>query len=400
MRIGIDARLWRQTGVGRYIQNLVIGLLETDNNNQYVLFCLEEDKKNIEELLRLCTKSKLHPIKKRNLKIVPVNIRWHSIAEQIKFPKIIASENPDIMHFTYFSVPILYKKKYVMTMHDLITHQVPTGRASTLPMPIYSAKRVAYKMIVGQALKNAQKIIVPTYAVREELITSENLSAEKIIVTHEGTSFNDSKIKIRKLNKDFDSNHSKKVYRLLSEKVLYFLYVGNAYPHKNLERLIEAFQLLIKNSQYKDIKLILVGKKDYFSKLLENEIKNKKLHKNIIFTGFISDTDLKSLYQNAVALIAPALLEGFGLPPLEAMSSGCLVAASKIPVLLEVCGKAAIYFNPEDTENIRKILQKILKQSQEDRATYIRLGREQSKIFSWSHMVKKTLQIYEDCARI
>src|SRR5690242_4609839 len=130
MRIGIDGRLWNETGVGRYIRNLVWGLQEFDKKNEYVLFI----KKGL----------KIDDLRLKNdpWKVVETEIHWHSLAEQIKFPQILYKENLDLMHFPYFSLPIFYNKPFVVTIHDLIINHFPTGKASTLPYPLYLMKRI------------------------------------------------------------------------------------------------------------------------------------------------------------------------------------------------------------------------------------------------------------------
>ena len=129
MKIGIDIRLWNQTGVGRYIRNLVLNLAEIDKKNGYVLFARSEDFQSIKS-----------EIKNPNWKLVKADIKWHSISEQINFPSILNKENLDLVHFPYFSVPIFYNKPYVLTIHDLIIDHFPTGKASTLFLPFYYFK--------------------------------------------------------------------------------------------------------------------------------------------------------------------------------------------------------------------------------------------------------------------
>src|ERR1035437_3845411 len=150
MRIGIDARLWEQTGVGRYIRNLVVNLQKIDKKNHYVLFIRNQDLESVEK-----------QIKNKNWKIVETNIKWHSISEQVEFPLVLNKQKLDLVHFPYFSVPILYKRPYVVTIHDLIINHFSTGEASTLFYPLYFGKRASYKFIIKQAAKNAKKIIVP-----------------------------------------------------------------------------------------------------------------------------------------------------------------------------------------------------------------------------------------------
>src|SRR3990167_10003333 len=176
MRIGIDVRLWNQTGVGRYIRNLVTNLAEIDKKNEYVLFARSEDKNEIDPFIH-----------DSRFMIEVADVSWHSIAEQIQLPKILNQQNLDLMHFPYFSVPFLYNKPFVVTVHDLIINKFNTGKASTLPYPIYFTKRLGYHAVLANAVYRAKKIIVPSNSVKKDLQkTYINLRDSKIVVTYEG----------------------------------------------------------------------------------------------------------------------------------------------------------------------------------------------------------------------
>jgi len=165
----------------------------------------------------------------------------------------------------------------------------------------------------------------------------------------------------------------------------YLLYVGNAYPHKNLENLILAFRK-IKQDNF-DLQLVLVGGDDYFYKKL------KKNNNDVIFTGFIKDEDLNVLYNNAALYVFPSLYEGFGLPPLEAMKRGVPVASSNATCLPEVLGDAAIYFNPLDVDDMAEKIKKALL-DEGLRKNLIQKGFEQIKKYSWQKMARETLEVY------
>jgi glycosyltransferase involved in cell wall biosynthesis len=367
MKIGIDCRLWSETGVGRYIRNLVLNLQKIDKKNEYCLFVLSKDK---DEILKL--------VQNGRIKIIRADIRWHTLEEQLKFPSLLNKENLDLMHFPYFAVPVLYGRPFIITIHDLITDHYSTGHASTLPIPFYYLKKGAYKLVINMAAKKARKIIAVSNATKNDIVDRLKISPQKIVVTYEGV---DDKISNLKLQIPNIFQNSK-----------YFLYVGNAFPHKNLDRLIEAFKILDA-----DMKLVLVGKEDYFYKRLKNQIKEMDLSEKVIFLKNVDDKELSSLYRNAQALILPSLMEGFGLPALEAMANNCLVLASKIPALEEVCGDAAIYFDPR---NIQDIAEKINMVHLSDANHYDdkrEKGLKRAKLFSWSKMAKETLEVYESC---
>ncbi|MCD6360718.1 MAG: glycosyltransferase family 4 protein [Armatimonadetes bacterium] len=174
----------------------------------------------------------------------------------------------------------------------------------------------------------------------------------------------------------------------------YLLYVGSAYPHKNLERLLKAFERLAVE-YFLDYQLVLVGKKDYFYKKLEEKVaSNRFLVDRVVLIGYISDKELDILYQNAFLYIFPSLAEGFGLPPLEAMSHGLPVVSSNTTCLPEILGDAAEYFNPEDIDNMVEKVIEVLK-SNKLRRKLGKLGRKRINNFNWARTAKQTQKIYK-----
>jgi len=383
MRIGIDCRLWSESGVGRYIRNLLQELAVIDSKNEYVLFIQNIDAQNLKShppAGGLNLKSKLEAGK---WKIVKVNIKWHSLDEQIKFPQILNRENLDLMHFPYFSVPIFYNKPFIVTIHDLILDHFPTGEASTLPLPFYKLKQLGYKFVISRAVKKAKKIITVSNSTKSEIVDHFKVNPDKVVVTYEGTIEN-SKVKSQNSKLQF------KIQNLAPKQ--YFLYVGNAYPHKNLDRLAQAIEAL--KPKIPDIKLILVGKEDYFYKRLKEKVKRKKLEENIIFFGEATDEELVSLYKEAKALVFPSLMEGFGLPAIEAMANKCLVLASDIPAFNEICQDSAVYFDPLNVNNISSVLNNVIDGDKVQYSNLIKKGFERVEIFQWKKMAEETLLVY------
>lgn len=185
----------------------------------------------------------------------------------------------------------------------------------------------------------------------------------------------------------------------MKENNPYFVYVGNAYPHKNLERLVQAVVLLNKEVKEKVI-LAIASSRSVFTRKLEKNIKKLKASDDVKLLGFVPDEDLKILYKNSLAFVFPSLSEGFGLPGLEAMAAGTLVLASEIPVFKEVYKENAIYFNPLDFSSIETVMKDVLCMSAEKRNKLIIKGRNFAKRYSWSKMAQETLNIYEGCARL
>lgn len=366
MRIGIDTRLWHETGVGRYIRNLVKELGKLDNKNQYVLFFRKEEYESV-------------PLPGKNFTKVLADIAWHGLPEQITFKHIIEKEKIDLIHFPYFSYPIGIKVPFVITIHDLIINHFPTGKASTLFGPLYSLKTLGYHVVLKSAIKHARKIIAVSGATKQEIIDHYHANPEKILVTPEG------------IDTTFLQEEAEKVD--VPEK--YFLYVGNVYPHKNVSRLLDAFSRMLKNNS--DAHLIFVGKQDYFAKKVEKEVIEKQIPQ-VLFYRHITDRQLSFVYHHAIALVTPSLMEGFGLPALEAMAHKCLVLASEIPAFLEVCGDVPVYFDPYNREDIAEKLQLAYKGKVEHMQERKEKGLKRAKTFSWKKMAQQTLEIYEQTA--
>lgn len=367
-KIGIDCRLWNETGVGRYTRNLVKQLTKVDTNNTYILFLRKNEYDTVS-----------FPAKNFEKRLA--DIHWHTFEEQIQFPKILKKEQLDLIHFPYFSVPVFYKGKFIVTIHDLILNHFPTGKASTLPSFIYWIKQVAYRYIVNYAIRKSQRILTVSHATEGEIEKHYHISRGKILVTYEGV----------------DSNliHTN---TKISAKTPYFLYVGNAYPHKNLERLLFAFQEF-KQKTNKNVYLYMIGKEDFFWKRIQQKVSQLELSDNIFFLQSIPDQSLSAYYKNAQGIILPSLMEGFGLPALEAMVNNCLVIASKIAAFEEVCKDAAIYFDPLSTKSLVEILEKI-----DDHKINVfekkKKGLLYAKKFSWEKMAKETVKAYESCINI
>ncbi len=363
MRIGIDARLWNETGVGRYIRNLVSELAKIDKENQYSLFLREKEFNEIE-------------LPGNNWEKRLADIRWHSFKEQWEMPKILNKEKLDLVHFPYFNIPIFYDGPFVVTIHDLIINHFPTGRATTLPWPLYQVKRLGYKLLVWWAVKKSQKIIAVSESTKREIVDHFKVNPDKIIVTYESGILEIKKAGI--MRSEF--------------KKPYILYVGNAHPHKNLERLIDAFSKF----NYSDIRLVLVGKEDYFYRRLKKKVAEVNSSDKVVFYGEADDDNLRDLYKNAAALVLPSLMEGFGLPALEAMGQGCLVLCSNIPAFREICADAAIYFDPTSVEDMAQKIEEVIRNKNADKyRELIEKGRKRTQLFSWQKMAQETLEVYQ-----
>lgn len=380
MRIGIDARFYGadSKGLGRYTQKLIENLekiyLQKDavdddlENDQYFVFLRKE---NFAE----------YQPKNKNFHKVEADYKWYSFSEQIDMPRLLYKYKLDLVHFPHFNVPIFYRKKFIVTIHDLILLHFPTIRGTTLNPVFYWLKFLAYKITIGNAVKKAKKIIAVSNFTRSDILTNYSVSADKVAVTYEAGSEteNYSQENVGKIDK----------YGIMKP---YLLYVGNAYPHKNLEKLVKSWQIFDEKQKGK-IKLVLVGKKDYFYNRLREIVEENKI-RNIIFAGFVLDDDLDAVYKNAIAYIFPSLYEGFGLPPLEAMKNGLPVISSNHKCLREIMGDSAYYFDAQKKEDIVRAIEKII--SDENlRQKLTKKGFSQIAKYSWKKMAKETLKIYK-----
>jgi glycosyltransferase involved in cell wall biosynthesis len=179
----------------------------------------------------------------------------------------------------------------------------------------------------------------------------------------------------------------------MKESNPYFIYVGNAYPHKNLKRLIEAMVKLNKKVK-ENIELYIVSSRSVFTERLEKIVRQSKAEDYIKLLGFVPDEKLKVLYKKSLAFIFPSISEGFGLPGLEAMNAQTLVSCSDIPVFKEIYKDIPIYFDPFDVNSIFDSMKLVLDMDPEAREKRIEKGLTLAKTYSWSKMAKETLEVY------
>ena len=384
IKIGIDARFYGPIGkgLGRYTQEIVDNIIRIQPDNEYVIFL---SKANFDEFIS----------GNKNVKKVLADVGWYTLKEQLFFPWFIYREQLDLMHFPHFNVPIFYFKKFVVTIHDLILTKYPTQKATTLNPLIYKLKNLGYKIVIWSAVKRAKKIIAVSEFTKQDIISNFKIEPDKIIVTYEGVANlakgNDT-LFTAKLN-------DKEILSSYNINFSFLLYVGNAYPHKNLEKLIDVFSAIYKNNP--NLKLVLVGRDDYFyTKIKQYAIKtglydNNKTEQPIIFPGYVPDAELEILFKKALVYVFPSLYEGFGLPPLEAMAKGCPVISSDRSSLPEILGEAAIYFDPKEIDDIKEKVELVIN-NQELRKTMIARGLEQVKKYDWWDCAYKTLAVYKE----
>lgn len=365
MKIVIDGRWIKQTGIGRYVEETLRGVLGRDSENQYVLLVRPEDRDKLD-------------FKAGNLELVDAPEPWFTFREQTSFWWRVRKQKADLMHFTNFDFPVFYRGKFVITIYDLTLLEFKNiHRKKMLPF-YYYIKDMVMRFVLKQGINRSELIFAPTEYVKDGLVKRYGVAARKIVVTSAAAEmpFKRPRVDLLKfgINKD------------------YLLYVGNAYPHKNLERLIIAFGKLI-TEYVLDYQLVIAGRKDHFHEQLEKEVSAVRLDDRVIFTGYVSDAELAGLYKKASLYVFPSLSEGFGLPALEAMSYGVPVASSNATCLPEVAGEAAEYFNPKDAAEMAKVMAALLADKDRQQVMIDR-GHKQVEHFSWSTTAELTLKGY------
>jgi len=374
MKIGIDARmLGPGFGLARYTEQLVKHLEEIDHTNQYVLFVRAENWDNFEPHNPNFTK-------------VLADIPWYSLAEQIKFPAIIKKQKVDLMHFPHWNVPLLYPGRFVVTIHDLIMYHFPRATATTLGPLTYWVKDHLHRLVIKNAVKCASKIIVTSEFTKEDVRKTLGVSEEKMVTTYQAPfpkNTDTQNLSPQEITTFFAGHNINREY---------VLYVGAAYPHKNLDTLLQGWKIF-EDRYDEDYQLVLVGKDSHFYREL-HKTATKYQCKNVVFTGFVPDNELEILYNHASLYIFPSLYEGFGLPPLEAMAHGVPVASSDSSCLPEILQDSAYYFRPTDTRAISDAIEHLLI-DKTLRARLIERGEKLCTKYSWEELAEQTLQIYK-----
>lgn len=380
MRIGIDARFYGSSGkgLGRYTERLIEALEEEDRENEYVIFLRRE---NFDEYV---------PASSRFTK-VRADYVWYGFAEQFLFPWQLWRTGLDLMHFPHFNVPIFYPGRFIVTIHDLILLRYPTIRNTTRFAFWYWCKFFMYRMVIRIACLRADAVITVSRFTESDLLEEFPFLSGKLRVTFEGAGrscfYTDRETSLSLLSR-FELSDSyaggdpgSASYRDIIRP--YFLYVGNAYPHKNLELIADMAR------RFPEYRFVLVGREDYFY----NRLKQLVSLENLRFTGFLSDAEISVLYRHGTAYVFPSLYEGFGLPPLEAMGYGLPVLSSDRGSLPEVLGDAALYFDPENPEQFASRLREVSAHSSV-RESLRRKGYRRIRLFSWLSMAKKTMAVY------
>lgn len=369
--IVIDARII-DTTTGRYCRGLLDGLERLNTGGLRFTALVPSASYTAWQ--------KLYP----SYHFVPCDIKNYSLAEQFKLRKVLDELNPDLVHFSMPQQPVFYKTSPVITtFHDLTLLKTYNSDKNWL---IFHFKQLVGRWVFRQALKKSALILTPSNYTKEDILQTFRhvpALANKISTVYLAG----------KLPKSVDQAPATqaKPKRDFTPPKNYLLYVGNQADYKNIPRLMAAHQKLLR--RFPDLYLVLASPP---GKATEANQHLAKKHgcRNVVFTGWLSNEGLKKLYQNCVCYVFPSLMEGFGLPGLEAMGMGAPVAAANATSLPEIYGEAAIYFNPKDTDDTAAKLVQVLT-DRRLRLDLVKHGQKQFAKYNWRKMAEETLQNYQ-----
>ncbi|HJX69701.1 MAG TPA: glycosyltransferase family 1 protein [Dehalococcoidia bacterium] len=299
---------------------------------------------------------------------------WCFIRMLNRLDGIVHLPNHHLGRYSFF-----LKVPYIITVHDLIRYFDLKGYSRFIHCPNMRDK--LYLSLDYKGVKKATRIIAVSHSTKRDLVQHLGIPEERISVIYEGID--------HRLFRQVEHRHV---------DYPYLLFVGSEHPRKNFIGLLQAFSKLKSERQFKDLKLVKVGKaggaEAKFRKPIQRVINELNIQRDVVFTGYVADDDLPGYYSGAECFVLPSLYEGFGFPPLEAMACGCPVIVSNVASLPEVAGEAAIKVNPHDTDAIASALHEVLT-NKDLKRELVSKGLERASQFSWEKTARETLNAYE-----
>ena len=355
-KIVIDARIISTT-TGRYIERILAYLQEIDNENDYIVLVRKKD-------------AEFWKPSNSRFTVKIAEYKNFSLNEQVGFALFLYKLKADLVHFCMPQQPLLYFKPSITTMHDLILLKTYNSDKNWL---VFHLKQLVGRFVFWWLAQKSRFIITPSLFSKREYLERYKINEKKVITTYLGVE-----------KKKFEPHE----FKLPCSK--FIMYVGQQSDYKNIRRLIQAHQKLLK--QYPELGLVLVGGKSTMH--LRNEAWVKKMdYKNVFFTGFVSDEELAWLYRHCQAYTFPSLMEGFGLPVLEAMAEGAPIVSSNATCSPEIYGDAALYFDPLSVKDMSQKIGQVL-DDKKLREKLIQKGFERIKRFSWRTTAQQTHEVY------
>ncbi|MEI9475043.1 MAG: glycosyltransferase family 1 protein [Deltaproteobacteria bacterium] len=369
MRIGINALFLLPTKVGGteiYIRNLVKWLAKVDQQNEYRIFVNKESEGVFKDLppnmnVVLC------PIRAANR---PVRILW----EQVVLPVQLRLHHIDVLLSAGMTSPFICPSVSVLVILDLQHRNQPQNFAGYY--------RLFLRMIIYLSSKTSDAIIAISQKVKSDIEKYYKISGDRISAIYLAADrmrfFQRSKEEISCIKQKYN----------LPER--FILYIASSLPHKNYQRLLEAYQMVQKEDN--NIKLVLIGARGYGDKAVLKKIRESKLEHCVLFLGWLPAEDIPVIYCASEVFVFPSLHEGFGIPVLEAMACGVPVVCSRIEPLTEVAGEAALFVDPLQVPEIAEGILSVLRDGQL-RERLVKEGLKRAEKFSWEETALGTLSV-------
>ena len=347
----------RNVGIGRYTYHLIENLARVDRTNQY-------------EILIPTKSHDFQPASNVRYRFIRLPVFKRRVWEQLA-PLVVGKY--DLLHFPYDSCLGMKRGKFVVTLHDAKPILFPSESSQR------SWKQGLKDMIALNPLQKIDHVVTVSECSRRDLIEHMGIAEDRITVIYQGVDL-----------EKFSPSTSSQVQRF--DCMPYVLCVAGTDPTKNVKSLIEAFSKLppdIRSHHH----LVLIGDVQK-NKELQQSVQEYGIAERTVFTGVVSDSQLVEFYQHASVFVFPSLYEGFGLPVLEAMASGCPVIASNTSSLPEVVGNAGILVNPRSIEELIEAMANVLTDTALAK-TLRKEGRQQAEKFSWKQTARATVKLYE-----
>jgi len=379
MKIGINALFFQypSVGTGQYMTHLLKALSQNDTQNEYVLLGpeLTEGTPEATTLFPYQPQSMPHFIAQRE------NIQ-KVVWEQVAGPAAAHKAGVDVFHVPYFAPPLFPRTPTVVTIHDVIPLLLPAYQPD--------ARVKMYMSLVARAAQSATMVITVSQHARQDIIETLKLPEDRVRVIYEAAS--------EEYQPVTDSQRLADVRARYGLKERYVLYLGGLDQRKNVPRLIQAFAQLYGKLGDPHLQLLVVGNPDKQKGPLFPD--PRPVAADLGMTGqiiyrYIEEEDKPAIYSGASVFVSPSLYEGFGLPPLEAMSCGTPVACSNRTSLPEVVGDAALTFDPENVRDMMEAMRRIITDDAL-RADLRARSLQRATQFSWNKAANETIAVYEE----
>src|SRR6478672_1874082 len=361
MKIAFDLRRIGNPGIGRYMKCLVESITVEAPEHEYLLIVPPDAE---------------HLIPAPNAEKICTRLKYYSFREQFDLPRILNRHKVDLLHSPHFLLPLVRPCPAVATIHDVIYMACPGDLPSL-------AGRLYYRVMMNAGSRMATCIITDSEHSRNEIVRYLHVDPQKIEVVYPAVdpffqSAPDA-AQIASVQSRFDIDRD------------YILCVGIYKPRKNHAGLLRAFRTILQSGC--DAQLVIAGPMSEGEPVLRRMAAELEIGEHVIFTGFVDDADLRALYSPARVYACPSSYEGFGFTVLEAMACGTPVVCSSATSLPEVAGRAALYFDPDNPEEMASQLLLALT-SHSTRESLIAHGRQNLLRFSWKETARQTLEVY------